>query len=153
MDLRSDLITLTATDSGLDYQWVDCDNANTPIDGATEQSFEVTEDGNYAVIVSDGDCSVTSECTVVIVTGITEQNGADAFSVYPNPFNEMLTVRTNGQQGPVRIELFSMSGQVLINEVRSGMEMNPVGTAQLAPGSYVLRLTTDNARTTMNVVK
>jgi len=28
-----------------------------------------------------------------------------------------------------------------------------VGTAQLAPGSYVLRLTTENARTTMNVVK
>ena len=145
--------TLTATESGLDYQWVDCDNANTPIDGATEQSFEATEDGNYAVIVSDGDCSVTSECTVVIVTGVAEQNGVDAFSVYPNPFNEMLTVRTNGLQGQVRIELFSMSGQVLINEVRNGLEVNTVGTAQLAPGSYVLRLTSDNGRATMNVVK
>ena len=145
--------TLTATESGLDYQWVDCDNANTPIDGATEQSFEATEDGNYAVIVSDGDCSVTSECTVVIVTGITEQNGVDAFSVYPNPFNETLTVRTKGLQGQVHIELFNMSGQVLINEVRTGLEMNTVGTAQLAHGSYVLRLTTENARTTMNVVK
>lgn len=71
----------------------------------------------------------------MIITGIAEQNGVDAFSVYPNPFNEMLTVRTNGHQGPVRIELFSMSGQVLINEVRRGMEMNTVGTAQLAPGS------------------
>ncbi len=144
--------TLTAGAEGMHYQWVDCNDQNAPIDGATDQSYEVTTSGNYAVIVSDGDCSQTSICTAVIVTGLEELEGADAFSVYPVPFGDRLTVQTHGTVGPVRAELFSLSGQLLLDVTHSGIDIN-LPTAGLASGSYILRLTSDNARSTVKVVK
>ena len=145
--------TLTATTSGMEYQWVDCDNGNAPIDGADGQSFEATENGNYAVIITSGDCSQTSTCTMVTVTGTNDLAGHDAFTVYPNPFNDQLVVRTTGLVGPVRVELFSAAGQLYIDETSTAVELINVNTAQLAPGSYVVRLTATNARSTMRVVK
>ncbi|MBK7296931.1 MAG: T9SS type A sorting domain-containing protein [Flavobacteriales bacterium] len=145
--------TLTATESGLDYQWVDCDDSNAPIAGATEQSYTATESGSYAVILTMGDCSVTSECTSVIVNGVEDRSSLNAFAVYPNPFNEILTVRSNGQSGVVHVELINMAGQMLRNETRTGMELITIATGQLAPGSYVVRLTSANESTTLSVIK
>jgi hypothetical protein len=144
--------TLMAAATGMEYQWVDCDNGNAPIDGATAQSFQPTENGNYAVVISDGDCSQTSNCTAVIVTGVDQVEGRDAFAVYPNPFADRLTVRTNGKLGPVRVELLSLTGQVLLDESRTGMEIS-VLTSELPSGSYLLRLSSESARTTIGVVK
>lgn len=144
--------TLTAAASATGYQWVDCDNNNMPIDGATSQSFEPTESGNYAVMIYLGDCMQTSSCTAVIVTGVDELAGRDAFSVYPNPFGDRIIVSTNGKLGPVRAELLNLTGQVLLDETRSGMEIS-LQTADLPTGSYILRLSSDNARSSFRVVK
>lgn len=46
--------TLSANNSGATYQWVDCDNGNAPITGATSQSFTPSNSGNYAVIITEG---------------------------------------------------------------------------------------------------
>lgn len=44
---------LTASEAGATaYQWIDCNNNNTPIAGATSQSFTATASGNYAVIIT-----------------------------------------------------------------------------------------------------
>ena len=143
---------LTATATGVDYQWVDCANNNAPIDGATDQSFEAVQTGNYAVILSSGDCSVTSTCTAVIVMGVDEYAGRDAFAVYPNPFGDRLTVSTTGKLGPVHMELFSLTGQILLDETRTGMEIT-LPTTDLPSGSYILRLSSDSSRSTFRVVK
>lgn len=144
--------TLTATATGVDYQWVDCNNNNAPIDGANEQSFEATESGSYAVILSSGDCSETSECTSMTMTGVDELQGRDAFAVYPVPFSDKLTVRTNGTLGSVRVEIFNLTGQLVMDQTHGGMEIT-LHTADLPSGCYVLRLTAENSRTTMSVVK
>jgi hypothetical protein len=144
--------TLTATATGVDYQWVDCNNGNAPIDGATGQSFEATESGSYAVTLTSGNCSQTSACTSVTVTGVNEINGRDAFAAYPVPFGDQLTLRNNGHVGPVRVQLFNLAGEVVLDETRSGVEII-LQTAGLPSGSYVLQLTSGDARTTMRVVK
>ncbi|MEZ4738679.1 MAG: T9SS type A sorting domain-containing protein [Flavobacteriales bacterium] len=51
------------------------------------------------------------------------------------------------------MELFSPTGQLYIDETSTTVELINVNTAQLAPGSYVVRLTATNARNTMKVVK
>ncbi|MBK7286530.1 MAG: T9SS type A sorting domain-containing protein [Flavobacteriales bacterium] len=144
--------TLTATATGVGYQWVDCDNNNAPIVGAEGQNFLPAESGDYAVVLTSGDCSQTSACTEVIVTGVDELAGRDAFAVYPNPFGDRITVSTNGKLGPVRLELLSLTGQVLLDETRSGMEIS-LQTSVLPSGSYILRMSSDNARSTVRVVK
>ncbi|HIB85054.1 MAG TPA: hypothetical protein EYO59_10810, partial [Chromatiaceae bacterium] len=47
---------LTSNDPAATYQWIDC-NTNDPMPGATSSSFEITTNGSYAVIVTDGNCS------------------------------------------------------------------------------------------------
>ena len=54
--------TITANQNGATYQWIDCNNGNTPIAGQTNQSFTATVSGNYSVIVTQNNCSDTSSC-------------------------------------------------------------------------------------------
>lgn len=143
---------LTAAATGLAYQWVDCDNSNEPIIGAVGQSFTPTQNGNYAVIITSGTCSQTSSCTEITTMGAADIEGRDAFLVYPNPFGDRLTVRTGTQSGSVRAELFSADGRLVLEGTRSGLQLITLETAQLPSGSYVLRITTGNARTTRSVV-
>ncbi len=71
--------TLTAAQGGAQatYQWLDCNNANTPVSGATSRSYTPTTDGDYSVLINYGICTDTSECknsTCNVDTSVT-QNG------------------------------------------------------------------------------
>ncbi|MEM1407139.1 MAG: hypothetical protein AAGG59_10220, partial [Bacteroidota bacterium] len=58
--------TLSSNDDNADsYQWIDCNNGNAPIDGATDRTFTAEVNGDYAVLVTKGQCSETSACTFV----------------------------------------------------------------------------------------
>ncbi|MFT6981606.1 MAG: dienelactone hydrolase [Crocinitomicaceae bacterium] len=62
--------TLTSLELGGIYQWVDCDNGNSEIAGASNQSYTVTQNGNYAVVLGTGSCAQMSNCFAVDVVGI-----------------------------------------------------------------------------------
>jgi len=83
--------TLFAQQSGAQYQWISCSNGNTPIPGATAQTYVATANGQYAAIVTLGGCSDTTVCATVTTVGLTELNNASV-STIPNPFNDQLTV-------------------------------------------------------------
>jgi hypothetical protein len=77
--------TLMSNQGSAAYQWIDCDNSNLPIGGATNQSYTATSNGNYAVIITMGSCSDTSACTLINGIGIEDQNDIVPIQVYPNP--------------------------------------------------------------------
>lgn len=81
-----DGITLTANNTtlGVFYRWVDCDNEFAPITNATNQSYTPTENGNYAVVILQGECQDTSECFAITTVGLT-QNDLPKINVFPNP--------------------------------------------------------------------
>lgn len=64
--------TLTADAVGVTYQWLDCDNGNAPIAGATSASYTPSVTGNYAVQITDNGCTDVSACILVDFTGIEE---------------------------------------------------------------------------------
>lgn len=55
-------IELTATFSGANYQWLNCDSGFMAIPMANNQNFIPIYNGNYAVVVSNGICVDTSAC-------------------------------------------------------------------------------------------
>ena len=65
--------TLTATQTDATYEWVDCDDESIIV-GEINQAFTPAVTGNYAVIVTIGDCFKKSECFLVDFTGIGELN-------------------------------------------------------------------------------
>ena len=69
--------TLTATQTGSTYQWLDCDDESVIV-GEINQSFTPSTTGNYAVFVIIGDCFKKSDCFLVDFTGIGEMNNTPA---------------------------------------------------------------------------
>ncbi len=83
---------LMANETEAAYQWLDCDNGNAIIPGATEQSFTPSVSGNYAVEITKDGCVETSDCYQVIITGIVETSQGLEVTIYPNPFNDKLLI-------------------------------------------------------------
>jgi hypothetical protein len=103
--------TLTANQADATYQWIDCNNNNAPISGATGQSFTPETSGTYAVIVTLNGCSDTSACQTVIITGVdTPALSKQPFSIYPNPNRGNFTI-----QSPIGgiFELMDVTGKIL----------------------------------------
>ena len=82
--------SLTATQTGATYQWIDCDNFFVPVIGEVNQTFFPSLSGYYAVEVTIGDCSSISECRLVEFTGIDEIESL--ISVHPNPTKDEVTL-------------------------------------------------------------
>lgn len=97
--------TLNVPQTGSAYQWFTCNGmALSPIQGATQSSYSVTANGQYAVAVSDGVCSDTSTCHNV--TGIGWKDaGPDAdITIYPNPTSGKIHLQfTERSAGKLRV--------------------------------------------------
>jgi hypothetical protein len=103
--------TLTVNQAGATYQWIDCNNNNAPISGATNQSFTPTTGGSYAVVVTLNGCVDTSACQTVTIAGIdTEALSKQVFSIYPNPNRGNFTIQST--KGGV-FELIDVTGKVI----------------------------------------
>jgi hypothetical protein len=76
---------LLANQTQVSYQWIDCATGQA-IAGATGQGFIPSVTGEYAAIISDENCTDTTECVLVDFTGIDELN-SNKLNIYPNPSN------------------------------------------------------------------
>jgi hypothetical protein len=134
-------ITLSAAASGYTYQWLDCANGNTPVNGATAQTFTAGANGSYAVQVSNGTCTVVSNCVTISDVGLSEAEVEDLVNVYPNPSGDgAFTVELPAAVGETAVVVTNELGQaVAIEKVPSpnGWSIAIAG----APGMYYLQLT------------
>lgn len=111
--------TLLALESASSYQWIECSSDFEPIDGATAQSFECVESGVYAVIITKGECSTTSECVEVLVNlneghlGVENQNINSLLNIYPNPNSGHFKVEFGGIQMPISLRVHDVLGCVI----------------------------------------
>ncbi|MFN4234759.1 MAG: choice-of-anchor I family protein [Bacteroidia bacterium] len=121
-------ITLTAAQNGATYQWIDCDNANAPIPGATQQSFTPSVNGRYAVEITLNGCTRTSFCLTVNSVGLEETQNQYSLSIYPNPNNGKFTVECSKL---VDIEIFDAIGRsILKKQVTTNREQIDLGNVQ-----------------------
>jgi hypothetical protein len=127
-------ITLTALQIGADYQWIDC-IGNVSIPGATNQSFTTTEiSGTYAVIVSLGQCSATSDCFTVDQSDLSEVN--IHLVIQPNPTAESVTI---SWQGDIEeLILTDASGKTLRRINVAGLNQLSINLKDYAAGIYYM---------------
>jgi hypothetical protein len=130
---------------GATYQWIDCDNNNTPIDGATNSTFTPTVSGNYAVTINYLSCSSTSDCAPIQVNGIDDNNLG--MVIYPNPSNGLFTVEAP-EKGVIAI--YDVFGKLLwSNTFKQGK--NSCNLEFLASGNYLIKFKSDNAVSTARI--
>lgn len=140
-----------ATGSGYNYQWVDCANGNTPVSGANGRSFSPTTAGSYACEITNGTCTVLTDC-LSSTMGINENNFGAGLSVYPNPTSGSVTIALGETVSTVRVTIFNTLGQVVDTEsFDSTDEVNIPLKGE--PGMYLLHIQTEGKSTTVNVIK
>ncbi|GAB4251666.1 MAG: hypothetical protein Kow0079_05770 [Vicingaceae bacterium] len=125
--------TLYAIDSTAAYQWMNCDS-NTIISGATNQSYMVTSNGNYAVILNKNGCVDTSKCETVFVVGNPEKGQNENILVYPTIVNDYLNILTNTH---FEYKIYSLIGTVML----SGNQII-INVSSLKNGWYLLEIKT-----------
>lgn len=143
-------LTLTSATSGADsYQWIDCATQQ-PIAGATAASFTATQNGSYAVMITNGSCSATSECVTISNISVAELS-ENLVSIFPNPVNDVLTV-SNPEGRSLVLELFDVNGH-LVSTLTSEAASIPVEMKSFARGIYTLNVRHENSIQTLKVVR
>lgn len=133
--------TLSANLSGIDYQWIDCDNGNQAISGETNQSFTATANGNYAVIVDNGTCSDTSVCQTISSIGLTENDLGAFVTLYPVPASTSLVIQNSSENIILGYQIIDLSGKVLIEKSdHFNQDVIVVDLQSITAGTYLIRL-------------
>jgi hypothetical protein len=144
--IGTDLIE--ASPAGMTYQWINCITGEY-ITTALAQTYTATENGEYAVIVSDGQCSDQSDC--ITVSSASLEDGEVLFvNLYPNPTSGDVILEVSSAFTGRSYQLVDYSGRVILNgTIQSSKEI--LSLSDLARGVYYLNL--DRSIGAVKVVK
>ncbi len=132
---------LIANASGLSYQWLDCNNNLSKVQGETSQSFTPSSEGKYAVEITDGDCVDTSQCITMQFASVVENELDHQIVVFPNPVVDHFVFKT---KVPIsNITVIDALGQAVLvkSKVTNGTVVN---TSNLSSGLYLLIVETEH---------
>jgi predicted outer membrane repeat protein len=142
-------VTLTSNSVGTTYQWLNCNTGNSPIAGATNQSFTPSGDGSYAVQISNGSCIDTSACTTVTGTGLME-NANENFTIYPNPTNGIITLE-NAIEGSL-VTIYSVEGKIILSETNVNGTKQEFDLTGIERGVYFVKVNKGSAEKTIRLI-
>jgi PKD repeat protein len=144
---------LQARMNGATYQWIDCDNANSDIAGATNQSFTPTNNGRYAVKISSGVCSSVSSCHNIMSVGIGESSFAKNISIFPNPNKGNFTIKFSQVEEAYMIEITDITGKMVYSKLNSASEQIEVELKNESPGMYFVKILSGDNKAIFKVIK
>lgn len=139
-------ITITAGPAAATYQWIDCNNANEEINGATSQFYTPTANGSYAVIVTTNGCADTSDCVIITSVGLTDINSNMEMNLQPNPSSDMVKVVCD--QPIVEVLIYSMTGELVQVEHKPEFSVSDLST-----GVYMVKVKTNEGIGNIRFVK
>ncbi len=142
-------VSITANQTGATYQWIDCDNNNAIITGETSQLFTASVNGNYAVLVSVGNCSDTSDCVQINSVNLEELANNIKLNIYPNPATHTIAIEKNNLIIN-SISILSATGAVV--KTIPG-NTNSIDISQLTKGIYFIQCTTESGLISTKLIK
>ena len=114
------------------------------------EDYEITEDTVLYATVTVGECTTEPFMVTVDVVLDTERFDMTAFSYYPNPVNDVLNLEYS--ENITGIEVYSLVGQRVISGQYNSNNVQ-LNLSQLASGTYMVKVSTENASKTIKVVK
>ena len=125
-----------------------------PIQGATDQTYDVTENGDYRVKVTAANgCSNVSSPVYVNWTSVVEHNAGD-MNVWPSPVLDVLYVRVDDKHsGPIAISIIDAQGKIVHEQSISSGPNVAIAVAELAGGTYSVNVLQGDQRWSHRFVK
>ena len=129
--------------SSTTYQWLDCDNNNSEISGAVNQSYTPTVSGNYAVQLTTNGCVDVSDCYEFNLLSTTPFDSSK-IEIYPNTTNGIINIKGLDKESIKAIGIYNLLGDFITSE----LNINSVQT-----GIYILKITTDDTTFYKRIIK
>lgn len=149
LDIKIGLNDKVTLDNGIDfkswqdsvsYQWYYC-NPWRLIKDATKQKFTTTTKGSYAVVISDGRCTDTTDCIKLYTYDNTSGVNSvvhGGIQIYPNPTSDKLTIENSKIESKVYISLYDLLGKKVIEKQYRNINKLELELKTLSNGLYML---------------
>ncbi|MEX1191550.1 MAG: T9SS type A sorting domain-containing protein [Brumimicrobium sp.] len=141
-------VVLTANESGATYAWLNCSDM-TLVSGETGQSFTATANGDYAAIVTAGNCVDTSACATVNTVGIEENQSTNLISIYPNPNNGLFNLELGND---AQVQIIDLTGKSILNQ-NYAVGNHKIDLSSYSDGVYLLKVLGDGVISNAKIVK
>ncbi|HOY31255.1 MAG TPA: kelch repeat-containing protein [Bacteroidales bacterium] len=138
-------MTIYSLAPGASYQWLNCDIGFAVIDNETNQSYSPPVDGNYAVVVTQGNCSDTSECITFSAYGIDETENVNVL-IYLNPLQNEIIVDVKAGEVKSALILTDMYGRIVRTFHVSSSGFHKFNTGFISGGIYLVSFETDHGK-------
>ncbi len=157
-DVNGNLVALLKESwDALDNAWINMGRWRYQYDAAgnsTDEICEIWKAGNWAPGMSSLNLFSRQELVYTFwwplrhqyhatfksyVSGVDEKSGNMAFSVYPNPAGEKLTIACNNPRDGQQVTIYDMQGRPVMQSVVTGTKCE-LNISRLAPGNYLVRL-------------
>ncbi len=125
------------------YQWIDCNDNDALIPGATNHTFHPAQDGDYAVIIQKNACLDTSACVNIAITGISEEQDGNSVSIYPNPANEQLFIDLKNIKA-TKLTLIDITGKEVYSSDITGKKKVSISLTNYDNGIYFVTISSKN---------
>ncbi len=114
--------------------------------GDSSQTLAVSNSGTYCVTVINANGCSSSDCVEVQFSiGIESPELQSGFSIYPNPFNEVISLLFEEEISRAKYQLFSVEGRLILEKdlenISSGTAVH-ISTSDLSGGIYFLKVST-----------
>lgn len=108
-------MTLISSASNATYQWLDCDNAMNPIPNETSPSYTAAVAGTFAVEVTQGSCTLVSDCYTVGGLGVNDRAIEPFFTVFPNPSSGKVNIQVKDNMNVKSLNIVGIDGRSVSN--------------------------------------
>jgi hypothetical protein len=135
-DSSQTLVTQASPGSG--YQWFNC-NTQLLIAGATQSTYTPDISGSYAAIITEmNNCTDTSECLNVVITGLREHYLDRLIKIYPNPASTGFYIVNKSQEEIGGLILFDLMGRVHLTLIE--VPDSFIDLPDLSQGTYLMKI-------------
>ena len=149
--------TLFVTPNFQEYQWLDC-TTNTIIFDQNENAFSPLISGSYAAIITNGNCSIETDCIEFISTGLKESYPNGSIQIFPTIFEQIITIalseKINFEEN--KISVFNLQGQIIefaLESISLSNTAQIIFPKNLPSGMYFLHFHSKKYSYTKQIIK
>ncbi len=114
--VTQNISVLTAVSTSGTYQWLDCNQSMGVINGETNRIFKAKVIGDYAVAITENNCSDTSTCyKVSSIVGL-ESHKLPAFKLMPNPGRGIFEIVLPVECANAVVRVMDISGRIVFEQ-------------------------------------
>lgn len=142
---------LTVNQTGAQYQWLKCDSSGyTPLQGITSRVFVPTQNGSYACIITNQNCTDTTACYNYNSVGI-DENADNQPVIFPIPAGQFISIEQFEMDKIEQIEFVDLTGRVLRTVASSDLD-DRIDVSGLPNGIYMIRIQMKNGSVSSSTI-